>query len=291
MDKYLEDEMLYERFLNNNNFMEQEDFALIGDEHITVGVPRYIPMNLKKQILAVIKSEALGCTSVDYTLNKYGGEWKLDLYYNEKDKLLAQIIKCVREQIGITLKRMVGLNKINTNGLIISRAVLFRLQNSFKSVLLLIRKGYFLEAINLCRLILEQTAWAYEIHELNEDRIIKTNITKSISKLKRLYSTAGKFYGALSKSVHISPELTPEYIWIDECKCNVVLRSTKDFSQSLYNILVLTDIYCSSIEFVFRNYLDDFYFLNKEEGFTLDIKRDFKKKIIFFEELLFNLSE
>lgn len=207
------------------------------------------------------------------------------MFQDHYDELFSQIINCVKNEVGNMLIRIESFNMVNTKGLIISRSALYRLQNSFKSALLLARRDYSLEMLNICRLILEQIAWAYEIHTLDEEKIIKTKPTKSIAKLKVFYCTAGTFYGELSSSAHISPELTPKYITILPNFARVILNSPHDQIKCLYNILVLTDIYCCTCEFIFKEYINEFLFLESKD-YSISKSRSLKAKILEFDERL-----
>jgi hypothetical protein len=183
-----------ERFFNNRNFDEIEDYEIVGDEYISVGVPKVASKELKLHILAAIKAERLGSKSVDKVYREYIDDWDFIANSSSWEKLFSEIFECVRHEVGMMLIKLQHIDKINRIGLIVARSALFRLQNSFKSVLLLIRKGHCIEAMCISRLILEQIAWAYNIYSLDENEIIKTKPTESISKLKKFYSTAGTFY-------------------------------------------------------------------------------------------------
>ena len=55
-------------------------------------------------------------------------------------------------------------------GLLYSGATLFRLKGSFRSATLIVSKGYSIESISVCRLILEQISWAYGIHKIKDKK-------------------------------------------------------------------------------------------------------------------------
>lgn len=277
--------LLERRFFNKLRFDEQEDYEIIGDEIISIGVSRDAHINLKKNLLASIMAERLGSKSVDNIRNEYQGNWKFPSFQDRYDELFSQIISCVKDEVGNMLIKIESFDKVNSTGLVISRSVLYRLQNSFKSALLLARRSYSIEVLNICRLILEQIAWAYEIHTFDEERIIKTNPTKSIGKFKAFYYTAGSFYGDLSSNAHVSPELTPGYITIMPNTTRIILSSKHTQIKCLYDLLVLTDIFCCTCEFVFKDFVTEFLFLNKEDH-SISVRRALKEKILTFDERL-----
>jgi len=62
---------------------------------------------------------------------------------------------------------------VDTNGLPLSYILLLRLKQSFDSIPILMRKGYFIESNSICRIILEQLAYSIAIHDKSYDEIDK----------------------------------------------------------------------------------------------------------------------
>ncbi|MDP2285472.1 MAG: hypothetical protein Q8L06_15140, partial [Pseudohongiella sp.] len=56
-----------------NDLYEME---LIGDHQMRIGVPIDAPEELKRRVLAAMKSYQARLKSVDYTLKRYGEYWK-----------------------------------------------------------------------------------------------------------------------------------------------------------------------------------------------------------------------
>lgn len=160
------------------------------------------------------------------------------------------------------LELLSNFDDINTIGLIVSRSAMYRMLNTFKSILMLLSRDLFIEAINLCRIILEQCAWCYSIYEIeNEDLLFKLKPTDCIKSFKEFYIIAGNINGFLSKRVHISPELTKNYITIYKNYHAISFNPLIDRLDSFYCILQITDMYCSTIEFIFRNFIKEFKFI------------------------------
>ena len=84
--------------------------------------------------------------------------------------------------------------------------VLERLPSSFFCAHLMYQLGALYEGHSISRLILEQIAWAYAAHEVQDlEHVKRIRTTKTLSKLAPLAPKAGKLYGFLSKKTHIDP--------------------------------------------------------------------------------------
>lgn len=89
-----------------------------------------------------------------------------------------------------------------------------RLNESFKSAILLNNNGFFVEVIPIIRLIYEQLCWAvFVIDEKDDEKIKKNSITKNIRYLKEKISKEyGRIYDHLSKESHIEPSTIGKYL-------------------------------------------------------------------------------
>lgn len=108
--------------------------------------------------------------------------------------------------------------KHNTQ-LILFVSAMQRLQTAFKSAVLLLNHGFFVEVVPIFRLIMEQLAFGcYLMNEDNPEKI-KTNQTQSdIKYLKKVLNENkyGILYGYLSKEAHLEPDAMGKYIRVDE---------------------------------------------------------------------------
>jgi hypothetical protein len=102
-------------------------------------------------------------------------------------------------------------------GLFAGEAALVRLKASFQCAIAIIAERYTFEAAVLLRLILEQMAWAYAVHDLEGKAVFRVRPTKAIGRLKAIFPQAGELYGTLSTYTHINPEITNQYlnVWGD----------------------------------------------------------------------------
>ncbi len=231
-----------------------EDFVQFGDHNIVIAVPPDSPSQLKRNILAAAKAYYMRVHSIDYVLKKYGASWDLETQLNREQKLLEDMFQDVMGKVNQTIEWMNKIdNKPDKVGLFTAGAALIRLETSFKAAKVLIKRGYNFESLDICRLILEQIAWAYNIHELEDETVFKILPTKSIAKLKNLLTKIGHLYGLLSKEAHMSPHSSlRKYIKFTEPYPQVVLATTEDSVSSAFILLLLADVFSIVTEYIYR---------------------------------------
>lgn len=244
-----------------------EDFEVFGDPNIVVAVPPGSPAELKKRILAAAKSYHLRFQSIDYVLKKYGPYWNFETELSRKQEILRDMLRDVINQIRQTREWMDGIeDKPDKVGIFAAGAALIRLETSFKAAKALIKRGYNFEALGVCRLILEQIAWAYSVHELEGEMVFKIHPTKSIAELKRLLPNIGRLYGLLSDEAHIVPRLTPRYIRFKEPCPQVVLATTEEGVWSAFILLQLADAFSIVAEYIYRELAPAFSHIVKDRN-------------------------
>ncbi|MBA0312371.1 hypothetical protein D7Y33_15375 [Stenotrophomonas maltophilia] len=129
-----------------------------------------------------------------------------------------------------------------------------RLKPSFEYASFLLMQGATYESAAILRLCLEQVAWAYDIHEIDDRTIFDKNPTRSISKLKNVESGVGRLYSHLSDYTHIQPRLQKEYIDFSGEYAAVRFR---DFEAALgmsNAYIEVVDVYVVVTEYVSRKY-------------------------------------
>lgn len=265
------------------DFNELEDYDTIGDHQLTVGIPIDTPFELRLYIMAAIKAYFVGLRSMDYVLKKYGHIWSDKLQASENnEEELREVIALVRKNLDDIVAKLKAMDKLDHVGLIVARGAMVRLHNTFRSLLILIRKGLYYEALAMARLILEQIAWAYAIHNLDEQKILKTSPSKTISILKNFYPFAGQLYGFLSEHAHISPNTVGQYLTIREAESSILFQSSVQIKVAGYVSLILLDIYASSFEYIFNRFIDDLQFIisNRNGELVVNEERSFKIKVL-----------
>jgi len=231
-----------------------DEIELVGDSQFTVGFPEKFPDEFKKRVVAAAKSYVIGNISIDQTLKTYGHYWNLhegdDLPSN---KLLNEMVKCVRTSIDNTINRIHELHDLPDHvGLLIAGAALLRLERTFRSAILLQKSQMYFEGICINRLILEQLSWILSIHNLKDEKLFKINPTKSITNLTKLVLYAGKMYGLLSYGSHINPNLWKELIDFSDDKAKLTISSPSKILVNAYHLLLLADIFIIITEIIYR---------------------------------------
>jgi len=244
-----------------------EDFVQFGDHKIVIAVPPDSSTQLKRNLLAAAKAYFMGLRSIDYVLKKYGPYWDLEIELSRNQEVLRDMLRDVINQIRQTREWMDKIeDKPDKVGLFAAGAALIRLETSFKGAKALIKRGYNFEALGICRLILEQIAWAYSVHELEDEMVFEINPTKSIAELKKLLPNVGRVYGLLSDEAHILPRLTPRYIRFKEPCPQVVLATTEEGARSAFILLQLADIFGIVVEYIYRELAPAFSHIVKDRN-------------------------
>jgi len=231
-------------------------------------VPSDLPPELIKNVTAASLAHFLGLKSIDNIIKRYGAYLEIDdrepLSKQDKEiNYLFQMGKKEIERATGTITSHFGNTK--SMGAVSASAALVRLETSFRASGLLIRLGCIFEASSLCRMILEQIAWAYSIHELDDEKIFKLSPRKAIRNLKNLLPYAGETYGFLSKYTHLEPELITQYLVLINQEFSANLISFQDRLSWAWAYLYLVDSYSVVSEYIFRNSLSKFRQLDIDE--------------------------
>lgn len=225
---------------------EVEDLDLIGDHLFTLGVPWNASEEFKKKVMSAAKSYNLGIKSVDYTLKKYGQYWS---FKPSIEKELNEAIQDLKRIIVNALDYLMEIpDKPDIPSLYFCGAALIRLQNTFKAALISIKSRLYFEGMSLERMILEQLAWIYKVHNMEDFFEVKPN--KCIKDLKKMMPFVGRLYNYLSNGVHLSPKLFNEYI---EKDLSIKMGDIKQSYLNLYILFLLADIFCIVGEYIYAN--------------------------------------
>src|SRR5688572_22449279 len=140
-----------------------EDLEFIGAGPMTIGLSFDAPTELRQLVLAAVTTHLWGNNSVDNVLRR-----NRHLFENQprtaEEIHLHKVLRAVRRDVLDVVKDVEKFGKGTVNwGLWAAEACLVRAKASFRSASFLVRHGYAFEASAICRLLLEQLAWAYAI--------------------------------------------------------------------------------------------------------------------------------
>jgi len=79
-----------------------------------------------------------------------------------------------------------GVVREHSLGLFASEAAMTRLRRTFECAAFLLMQASIYEVSALMRLALEQIAWSYAVHGIDDERLFSLSPTRSISKVKEL---------------------------------------------------------------------------------------------------------
>ncbi len=257
-------------------------FNIYGDFQGCFAVPYDTDEEMIKRIMAAMKSYTMGYKKIDYVYNNYAQHWKFDDEKRSEGFIKAH--KILVPHLKVMDKLDDSLNNLEESlnlGRFAVIAGITRLRNTFRSIHSLIIKGYHFEAISLVRLLLEQTAWFYNIYDYFDGSFFDIQPHKSIKDLKKIIPDVGKLYGELSKYTHVISTKTFEFIELDKesrngNSINHIIHLSNDkfryIAMRLYfnTILVLFNV----VQIVFIEYKLDFEFpieQNKVRKYLEDI--------------------
>lgn len=226
-----------------------DDFEVIGHEPYYCAVPRSIPPKVRASIRAAFIANSGDTKSIDYLLREYGQKWGEIRQRADVDELIARAqSESIRAVVQVTEWWVPGDHRDRELGPFAASAALMRLHTSFRSASLLVQTNSPYDAAAVLRLILEQIAWAFAVHELPPDRVLKQSPTK-VTPLKTLFPTAGIFYGRLTDLAHIGEDWHKAFVeWEDQPM--VVMRETKYNAFLSFALLLLADWYWVVAEWI-----------------------------------------
>lgn len=125
-----------------------------------------------------------------------------------------------------------------------------RLKESFKSAIILLRDGFFVEAIPVLRLIYEQLCWGcFVIDQKDEKYISKNSTTKNTKYLKKkINEDYGQLYSLLSSDAHLDPKVISKYIESGGGIEKVRGRSAQKSKEEAHWIILLYQIFMEVLE-------------------------------------------
>lgn len=228
-----------------------------------IGVPYISSESQVEKAIAGYISEGMGIKSLDWTYKNYVKDNYTGIFDASFDKKLVESIKLIKDYLDVYIEDMRNIDKPDIPSLSACSVAFFRLKNSFLGALACLRLGLFLESIIIQRTILEQIAWMYQVHDYKDD-FFKLNPTRSISYLKNVIPEAGRMYKILSDFLHVSPELTKQFVKFDETNGgSLIMFSDKYLNLSMAHILTLVDWYCIIGEVVYKDYIEKFHHINR----------------------------
>lgn len=241
-----------------------EEWLTVGDSFefsefiggmVTVGVPFDAPIEFKRRVFAAAQSYVSGNKSVDYYLKRHGVDKEFSRP-SPSERSLCNFLRSVKYEANSVYRELTSeIERVSRLGLFAAEACLARTFITIRMSCFMLLHGYLYEAAALMRVILEQVAWAWSIHDRDDDAIFSVSPTKSISALKAVIADAGKKYSLLSDYTHINPKLQVEYIDLSG-ECPMLLHSQHERSAQMAVMLGrLVDDYRVTTERVSYEYI------------------------------------
>jgi hypothetical protein len=235
--------------------------------------------SIKKAVAGYVSS-FMGVKSVDYFIKKYFRDHNIIIDKESYQHCITMSLVRMRDYIVANVDYYRKIEKPDIPSLFASSAALFRMENSFRGVLLCIKSGLSFEAFTLERNILEQIAWIYSVYNHNGD-FLEIQPSKCIRNLKTIYPEAGRLYGMLSNFLHVNPKITPSYVTFDGAGSSVIMRKPEDILTSIRVLLLLIDWYFIMAEIIYYDCLKDYFFIRRDKSF-----RDNRTSLALRDEIL-----
>lgn len=232
------------------------------------GIPYGLPINASADLRQNITAAIFKHITPEEDFEDIVAELDLDGHSDEKnvethDVITFSISNAVETTAFILHDLFQILDKNNyktTFGESLFYTSLFRLKESFKSAIILLRYGFFVEVIPIYRLIYEQLCWAcFVIDEKCEEDIMKNKTTRNTKYLKEKINVEyGKLYDNFSKEAHLAPKMINKYLSLNGNRVNILERSGKKSKTEIYNLILLFKIYTE----VFKYSIDEHFKLD-----------------------------
>jgi len=271
---------------------EPFEFDFIGDDIFTIGVPVLAPVGFRHAVASAARAWLLEDRVVLAALERYEGVELFRPPQRGYYPLFRDVAYFAARHIRAEIRRIGGIPQVpEQHGVFAAQSALVRLQSSYLTACALMRQYLWVELTCILKLILEQLAWSYAARDLTGAKLFATKPTDCIARLKPFYQPAGKMYGFLNETAHISPELTAEYIEFGMRVPTVFLASAKYAARCAYFLLLTTDIYLLVSEFVHEKYYDSFKHLRLTKRSRISReRRQFLSAVMRFRRRLFHIQ-
>lgn len=245
----------------NGEFMVEDTISNLIPyllENVSYAIPVNSSKKLRKYFAAAIYKYNTTDDSFEEILNQLHDENFTEqnaVSTNEKICYLisssVQIISKVIDNFGVDIKEEDINISAGENLFFLSAS---RLKETFKSAVILLQNGFFVEILPLFRLIHEQLCWlCYLLQETEEKNIFKNKTQSNVKYLKSVLGNEhGKLYGQLSSEAHLEPETINKYIKIEEDKVYIKGRSGKKCSEEIPTLILLFETYVRVIYHGFK---------------------------------------
>lgn len=230
----------------------EEEWLVVGESFelseflggmVPIGVPFDAPRDFKLRVYAAAHSYISGNKSVDYFLKRYGDLIEFERPSAQQRALCAFLRGVLSEARSVYEEIVNGVERNTYLGLFAAEMCLGRVLSSIRMSAMMLINGYLFEAAAIMRIVIEQIAWAWAIHERDDDGIFSVPATKSISALKELSPRAGRRYALLSDYTHINPNLQGQYIDFSEEYAAVMSRQPERSAEMAVLLGLLVDDY------------------------------------------------
>lgn len=231
-----------------------EDVEFVGNDQMVLGVPFDAPDEFKNKVWAAAQCFVFGNSSMDYFYKRYCADTNFPRPDKNRRRLSSILRRCSFEIERISGELTNGVDRETTLGLFASESALMRLTNTFRYAAFLLMQGATFESAAMLRLCLEQIAWSFEVHGLDDRSLFAKNPTRSVSYLKRVYPSCGRLYSLLSDYTHINPKLQRGYLDFSGEYAAVVHRNFESALQMSDLYVKLVDLYVRVAERISHKY-------------------------------------
>lgn len=236
--------------------------TILGRDRTLVAIPDRPFGELEANIRAALLATNMNLASLDYAKKRYVQGKRRDAesrdHQSDEQAEIKKLINLATRFVAEALEKIDWDNqKTDYFGQWVGAGAIKRLQTSFLGAGVCFRLGFGFEGCMILRMILEQLAWVYEIRRLDDDTLFKVRPSKSISQLKHFVPLVGRLYGFLSEKSHLEPEVTKEYLHVDDEGGSVLLASLVVCRELVPLLLVLADVYDIVFECLAYELLDD----------------------------------
>ena len=220
-----------------------DDYDILATMTLSVAVPYKTTESFRKLIWAAMATYGFGNSSVDHVMRRYGFLWdkRADKSFQRDPRIVA--LREIAETINEIAGALDQVKPAPQLGPVCAKAALCRLEASFKAAYGLVRKEYIFETDAVVRLILEQLAWAFAVHSVPDEQVLRLPPTKCIGRLKALFPECGVLYGILTEWAHIDPSLAQNYLEFHKGGVDVIRRSEFNSFESGAHIAALAPVY------------------------------------------------
>ncbi len=218
----------------------EQTFSHMG---VPVGVGPMAPVQLRINVRAAVVAFRLGNNSIDYTRNRYIQNLNIEQLDEDRIDLRAsRFIENAEKLIDKYIHEISARAELPL-GSVLCEMTIVRICYTLKVACMCSNCAALFETYSICRLALEQLAWAAFVDGLDDEiTVISQQAQKKIGVLNKYHPNAGRIYSYFSNHAHWAYPEHMKSIYSEKGDWFVAKGSSESKAEAMIVVLLLVDL-------------------------------------------------